>query len=130
MNKTKSDYTWQFIAPKGKEPTSLTKFGKTYHWCSTETGTPKGNGCDRWVCHKSSACEGLMKKRDSKQGATSDVPPPRSTVHTSFNWKNLQSYSRALSSLTTNIQTTPLLRSQMIQTGHICQWITNLVKTQ
>ena len=73
--KQKRDYSRQVIVPKDKEPTSLTNFGKIYHWCSTETGAPKGNVCDRWVCQKLSACEGLRKKKYSKQGATSDAPP-------------------------------------------------------
>ena len=82
MTKQKRDYSWNVIAPKGKEPTSLTKFSKTYHWFSTETGAPKVDGCYRWVCHKLSTYEGLSKKRDPQQGATSDAPSKKRCSHT------------------------------------------------
>ena len=61
--KEKRNYSWQVIAPKGKEPTSLTKFSKTYHWCSSETSAPKGNVYDKWVCNDPSAYEGWSKKK-------------------------------------------------------------------
>ena len=73
-NNSKREYTWQLVKSKGKELASLTKYGKTYLWCSTETGAPKSKGFDKWICHKPINCRGLVKKRAAKQGTTTDTP--------------------------------------------------------
>ena len=57
-NKVKRNYIWQSIKPKGSEPLTLAIYRKTYHWCSEESGTSSGKGCDKWVCHKPIECEG------------------------------------------------------------------------
>ena len=80
-NKSKRDYTWQLVKLKSEEPKSLTKYGKTYLWCSADTVAPKGKECSKWVYQKLSNCKGLVKKRASKQGKTTDTPSKKLQSH-------------------------------------------------
>jgi hypothetical protein len=53
---------WKKIAPKGDEPTTITKNGKTYHWC-----TKCRNGKGMWALHTTEEHRGHSKSNSGDQ---------------------------------------------------------------
>ena len=41
-------------------PFTKTVDGKIYHFCSRRNGAPSGAGCNKWVRHKPSECQGRL----------------------------------------------------------------------
>ena len=65
---------WITTPPPKGGPYSKTVDGKVYHFCCKENGAPKGAGCNKWVRHKPSGCQG--NKFEWKPGQSNPVTVP------------------------------------------------------
>ena len=64
------------LPPKGT-PNIRQVNNKTYNWCSRATGAPSKKGCDYWVIHQPSECNGLRTTNIKARSKTGKPQPVR-----------------------------------------------------
>ena len=79
-SRTKHDFSWKTVVRKEGELKTMTKYDKSYNWCSVKSVVPSIVGSTRWIMHKTKDYKCYAKKVAKRGWPKSNIIKRRARV--------------------------------------------------